>query len=102
VPQQGRPQSEMKIHLKSIGDLRDYFGRATQEVELDEGSSFEDLLETIGERWGPHLPHYLWDAQKNRFRGAVFFLMSEHVVQDLGSPLEDGGEVVLMRALSGG
>jgi len=92
----------MKVHLKSIGDLRDYFGRATQEVELADGSSFEDLLAAIGERWGSHLPHYLWNAEKNRFRGAVFFLMSEQVVQDLGSPLEDGGEVVLLKAISGG
>jgi hypothetical protein len=90
------------VHLKSIGDLRDYFGRASQDVELADGSSFEDLLQSIGERWGPKLPHYLWDAQKDRFRGAVFFLVGGRVIQDFGLPLEDGGEIVLMRALSGG
>jgi hypothetical protein len=102
VPRRVSLPSEMKIFLKSIGDLRDYFGRGPQEVELADGSSFEDLLEHIGVRWGPNLPRYLWDAQKKRFRGAVYFLMHGQVVQDFGSPLEDGGEVVLMRALSGG
>jgi molybdopterin converting factor small subunit len=92
----------MKIQVKSSGDLRDYLGRAPQELELPNGSSFEDLLGVIGERWGSKLPAYLWDAQENRFRGAVFLVLNKHVVQDLHTPLEDGSEVIVMRALSGG
>jgi molybdopterin converting factor small subunit len=92
----------MRIHLKCIGDLRDYLSRETQEIDLANGSSFSDLLSTIAERWGGRLPPYLWDPQEHRFRGAVFFVIDKQVVQDLYAPLEDGSEVILMRALSGG
>ena len=93
---------EMKIRLKSIGDLRDYFGREPQEIELPADASVRALLAAIGERWGSALPPYLWDPEKGQFRGAVFLLADQHVIQDMETPLRDGQEIVLMRALSGG
>ena len=92
----------MQIRLKTVGDLRDYFGKAPLEIELADGASFGDLQAFIGTRWGAKLPSYMWDAQKRQFRGAVFFVLDKHVVQDLDKPLEDGGEVMLVRAISGG
>jgi molybdopterin converting factor small subunit len=92
----------MKVYLKSIGDLRDYFGRDPQEIELPAGVPFQELLATIAQRWGTALPPYLWDPEKRQFRGAVFFVVDKQVVEDMGTPLLDGQEIVLMRALSGG
>lgn len=92
----------MKVYLKSIGDLRDYLGREPQEIELPEGARFGQLLALIGGRWGKRLPPFIWDADKQQFRGALFFVVDKHVVQDMDMPLEDGQEVALMRALSGG
>ena len=92
----------MKIRLKSIGDLRDYFGREPQEMELPDGAAFRGLLIAIGERWGDLLPLYLWDAEKSQFKGAVFLVVNKQVVQDLERPLQDGQEVILMKAMSGG
>ena len=92
----------MKIWLKSIGDLRDYFGREPQEIGLDEKATLWDLLLMIDERWGEELPGYLWDAKKKHFRGSVFFIINEEVVQDLQTPLQDTSQVTLFRAMSGG
>ncbi len=92
----------MKVYLKSIGDLRDYFGREPQEIELPADAPFRELLTIIAERWGTALPPYLWDPEKRQFRGAVFFVVDKQVVQDMEMPLRDGQEIVLMRALSGG
>jgi molybdopterin converting factor small subunit len=92
----------MRIQLEAVGDLREYFGKALQEIELTDGASFGDLQALIGSRWGDKLPGYMWDAEKQQFRGAVFFVLDKHVVQDLDTPLEDGGEVMLVRAISGG
>ena len=85
----------MKIRLKAVGDLRDYFGKAPLELELPGGASFGDLQALIGARWGTKLPSYMWDAERRQFRGAVFLVLNKHVVQDLETPLEDGGEVML-------
>ena len=92
----------MKVYLKSIGDLRDYLGRDPLEIELPAGAVFEELLVLIGERWGKVLPPFIWDSDKQQFRGAVFFVIDKHVVQDMATPLQDGQEIALMRALSGG
>jgi molybdopterin converting factor small subunit len=92
----------MKVYLKSIGDLRDYLGREPQEIELPDGAQFGELLALIGRDWGPRLPAFIWDAEKQQFRGAVFFVVDKQVVQDMDVPLKDGQEVALMRALSGG
>ncbi len=92
----------MKVYLKSIGDLRDYLGRDPHEIELPEGARFGQLLRLIGERWGKSLPPFMWDAGKQQFRGAVYFVVDKQVVQDMDMPLKDGQEIALMRALSGG
>jgi hypothetical protein len=92
----------MKIILKPIGDLRDYFGREPLEIELPENATAKDLLTVIGEGWSTKLPAYLWDAQKCKFRGAVYLVVDKKVIQHLSTPLHDGIEVVLLKALSGG
>jgi sulfur carrier protein ThiS len=92
----------MKVFLRSIGDLRDYFGRDLQEIDLDEKATLQDVLITIDNRWGDILPGYLWDASSRRFRGPVFFLINKEVVQDLDTPLQDGLQIDLIRALVGG
>jgi len=92
----------MRIFLRSIGDLRDYFGREPQEIELNEIATLRDLLVVIDERWSKTLPPYLWDAPNKRFRGPVFFLINKEVAQDLNTPLRDGLQIDLMRALVGG
>jgi molybdopterin converting factor small subunit len=92
----------MKIRLKSIGDLREYFGREPQEIDVANGSTFEDLLIEIDERWGATLPAYMWNAEEKRFRGPVFFLIDKEVVLDMNTKLQDGLEVRIMRALAGG
>ncbi len=92
----------MKVYLKSIGDLRDYFGRETQEIELPEGATFQQLLEAIGQRWGAVLPPYIWDAAKGEFRSALFLVVDKQVVQDMARALSDGQQIALVKALSGG
>lgn len=92
----------MRIFLKPIGDLRDYFGREPLEMELPDNATAKDLLTIIGERLGRNLPAYLWDSQQCAFRGAVYLVVDNKVLQNLHSPLHDGIEIVLLKALSGG
>ena len=92
----------MKIRLKAVGDLREYFGRGPQEIEMPDGATFQNLMDLIAARWGSQLPTYLWDAQKGQFRGAVYLVRDGHAVLDLGTPLEEDSEIAVLRALSGG
>jgi len=92
----------MKVYLRSIADLRDYFGRAPQEIELEEAATLQDLLLAIDRRWGGNLPSYLWDPAQKQFRGPVYFLIDQEVVQDMRTPLQDGLQIDLIKALVGG
>jgi molybdopterin converting factor small subunit len=92
----------MKIRLKSIGDLRDYFGREAQEIEMQENAVVRDLFQVIEDRWGAILPTYLWDRDKKRFKGAVALLVDKQVIRDFGTPLKDGMEIQLLKAIAGG
>ncbi len=92
----------MVIHLKGIGDLRDYIGKEPQAVELKDGATLSDLLLAIDNRWGKVFPYYLWDASQKQFRGAVFFLINKEVVKDMQTPLQDGLQINLLKAIVGG
>jgi hypothetical protein len=92
----------MKVTLKSIGDLRDYFGRPPRLVELPDAATAGDLLHWIDNEYAARLPAYLWDSQKHTFRGPVLLVIDKKAVLDMGTPLVDGGEVYIMKALAGG
>lgn len=92
----------MRIRLKAVGELREHFGREAQAMELPEGANFRSLLSAIGVRWGAGLPSQLWDSGEGKFRGAVYLVRDGHAVLDQATPLEDGEEIVVLRALSGG
>jgi molybdopterin converting factor small subunit len=92
----------MKIRLKTIGDLREYFGREPQEIVLPENAVMGDLFPVIEDRWGTVLPSYLWDRDKKRFKGAVAVLVEKRVIHDFKTPLKDGMEVQLLKAMAGG
>lgn len=92
----------MKIVLKSIGDLRDVFGKEPQEMELPDGANAGHLLAGIEERFGKRIPAYMWDYESHKFRGPIVLLIDKKVVQNDRTPLRDGLEVTIMKALMGG
>ncbi len=92
----------MKVMVKGIGDLAEYFGKEPRPVELIKDARVRDLLKFIEQQWGAGLPPYLWDFEKHQFRGPVVLVMNKKAVQDLDTPLQDGGEIRIMRAVSGG
>jgi molybdopterin converting factor small subunit len=92
----------MQVRLKAVGELREHFGREPQDVELPEGATFRSLLTEIGARWGAQLPPQVWDGGKGEFRGAVYLVRNGHAVLDPATMIEDGEEIVALRALSGG
>jgi hypothetical protein len=92
----------MRVWLKSVGDLREYFGRETAEIELPEQATIQDLLLAIHQRWGASLPAYLWDGQAKEFRGPVVLLIDNTLILEKSTPLLDGMLVNVMKALAGG
>jgi hypothetical protein len=96
------PEFGMKITLKTIGDLQDYFGREPREVDLPENATIKDIFPWIEDHYGLKLPPYLWDSQEHQFHGPVVLIINKKVIFDIDTPLADGFEITVMKALVGG
>ncbi len=92
----------MQVYLTCIGDLQAYFGREPHRIELPADASIAALYLAIDERWGKGLPPYLWDPERRRFKGPVYLIIDGKIVSDVSTPLQDGAQVKLMKALAGG
>ena len=92
----------MKIFLKSIANLRNYFGYEPVELELPENSTLQTVVDIIAERWGSQLPTYMWDSSKLQFRGPILLLVDKKVQTNFSEPLKNGQEVTILKALMGG
>lgn len=92
----------MNVIIKGIGDLKDYFGKEPQIVELPQNGLVRELLKCIEAQWGTRFPPYLWDFEKHQFRGPVYLVVNSKVVEDLDTKLQEGVEIRIMRAIAGG
>ncbi len=92
----------MKVIVKGVGDLVEYFGKEPRPVELPEDGRVRDLLQVIEQNWGAGLPPYLWDSEKHKFRGPIVLVMNNKAVQDMDALLQNGIEIYIMRAIAGG
>jgi hypothetical protein len=48
------------------------------------------------------MPAYLWDSQTHQFRGSVALVIEKRTVQDVTTPLKEGQEIIVMKAIAGG
>lgn len=85
----------MKVHIP--GALLSYTGRS--EVEAD-GGTIKELFADLDRRF-PGLRFRVIDEQ-DRFRRHMRCFINGSQSFNLGQPLTDGDEVVLIQALSGG
>jgi molybdopterin converting factor small subunit len=92
----------MKVIVRGIGDLKEYFGKEPRELVVAENANVKALLVCIEQQWGAGFPAYLWDYNKHQFRGPIFLVVNKKVIQDPNSQLEDGVEISIVRAVAGG
>ena len=92
----------MTVLLRAFGLLKRYLGEERQEIELAEGATLKDLMDTIDSRWGRALPPHVWDSVHKQFHGSVIIMLNNKAVKALNTPLADNQEVLLLKAVVGG
>lgn len=85
----------MKVKVRFMGVLSHFSGVNRLELDLDRGTTVNDLLAEIGARYGPRFPEEIWDRQERKFTHAVRVL-GQAGRQDTARRLGDSEEVVLM------
>jgi len=92
----------MRIRLSLLGILSEYIGNSNIEMELKEGSTIKDLLNEVGERFGNTFPPQVWDPERRVFHPTIGVFLDLKDVEDEGTPLKEGSEVILLPMIAGG
>jgi hypothetical protein len=92
----------MKIIIKAIGTMRNYFGEEPVTVKLSSEATLEDFFVYFHNHFSCSLPDFLWNSKRKRFRGAVMVMIDNKVVTDPRTQLRDGNSIQLFKAMVGG
>jgi molybdopterin converting factor small subunit len=93
----------MRVSVSFLGILRDKIGQKTIEVDLPDGSDFEDLMAAIAPRMQEKVGTWAWDGKNQRFAGRIVVSRQKAVKgADPSAPLVDGEEILVFPPLAGG
>ena len=95
----------MRITLHTILGIKQVVGQRLTEIDLPQGSTVEDFLTYMKERWGDQLSSHLFDSQSGSVLPYVRIMVNGQTIdflQGIQTPLEDGDEILLLPPASGG
>lgn len=92
----------MHVTVRFFGLFKRYAGEAQRVFDLPEGSSAGDLLRRVGEEYGSRLPDHLWDPESGQFHRTVRVSRGKGPTLDKAEELQDGEELMLLFAMTGG
>jgi molybdopterin synthase sulfur carrier subunit len=95
----------MKVTLHTILGLKQAIGHRLTEVDLPRGSTVENFLTYLQERWGDKLSTHLFDPDSGAVLPYVRIMVNGQAIQfleGLGTPLKEGDEVLILPPVSGG
>ncbi|HOQ99392.1 MAG TPA: MoaD/ThiS family protein [Anaerolineae bacterium] len=95
----------MKVKLHTILGLKQAIGQGTTEIDLPHGSTVEDFLTYVKERWGDRLSAHLFDPESGAVLPYVRIMINGQTIQFLAgieTALEEGDEVLILPPVSGG
>jgi molybdopterin synthase sulfur carrier subunit len=95
----------IKITLHTILGLKEVVGQRLTEIDLPHGSTVEDFLTYLKERWGDKLSTHLFDPDSGAVLPYVRIMVNGQTIQFLEgmeTPLKEGDEVLILPPVSGG
>lgn len=95
----------IKITLHTILGLKEVVGQRLTEIDLPHGSTVEDFLTYMKERWGDKLSARLFDPDSGTVLPYVRIMVNGQTIQlleGMETPLKEGDEVLILPPVSGG
>jgi molybdopterin synthase sulfur carrier subunit len=95
----------MKVTLHTILGLKEVIGQRLTEIELPHGSTVEDFLRYMRERWGEELSTRLFHPESEAVLPYLQIMVngqSIHFLKDMETPLKEDDEILILPPASGG
>jgi len=95
----------MKVMLHTILGIKDVVGQRLTEIEIPDGSTVDDFLKYVKERWGVELATRLFHPDSMEVLPYVRVMVngqSIHFLEGMETPLKEGDEVLILPPASGG
>jgi MoaD family protein len=95
----------IKITLHTILELKQVVGQRLTEIDLPDGSTVEDFLTYMRDRWGDKLSTHLFYPDSGAVLPYVRIMVNGQTIQFLEgmeTPLVEGDEVLILPPVSGG
>jgi len=95
----------MKVTLHTILGIKEVIGQRRTEIDLPEGSTVEDFLSYVKQRWGDGLSGRLFDPHSGAALSYVQVMVNGQSIRFLEGPqtaLKEGDEVLILPPASGG
>ena len=95
----------MMVTLHTILGLKQVIGQRLTEIDLPQGSTVEDFLTYVRERWGDELSARLFDPDSGAVLPYVRVMVNGQTIrflEGMETPLKEGDEVLILPPVSGG
>jgi sulfur-carrier protein len=95
----------MRITIHTVLGIKQAIGRKITEIELPGGSTVEDFIAYVTEKWGEKLSSQLLDPDSGAVLPYVRIMVNGQTIQYLQGVktlLKEGDEVLLLPPASGG
>ncbi|MBP1622244.1 MAG: molybdopterin synthase small subunit [Acidobacteria bacterium] len=95
----------MRIKIHSVLGIKQAIGQKITEIELPGGSTVEDFIAYVTEKWGDKLSSQLLDPDSGAVLPYVRIMINGQTIQYLQGVktlLKEGDEVLLLPPASGG
>jgi molybdopterin synthase sulfur carrier subunit len=95
----------MKVTLHTILGIKEVIGQRLTEIELSNGSTIEDFLSYMRERWGNGLSNRLFHPDTNVVLPFVRIMVNGQTIdflEGMETPLKEGDVVLILPPASGG
>ena len=92
----------MKVTVEYTAQLKQTAGLASEEVEVESGSTVQQLMTQLAENHGENLKGMLFDADGKLQPSLLLFVGDEQVQGDSAPALVDGSVITILSPISGG
>ena len=95
----------ISVKVQTILDLKRILGKREVELLVPKGSTVEDLLRNMGERWGEELSSRLFEPGTHRLFSHIQIMVNGRAIGFLNrmeTVLQDGDNVLILPPAAGG